>query len=183
MTKELYDVFVDELPNMLSIIETHPERFQKPILEGMCMAFVAPPQDIAVPSRPNESPMHLADPARVVPIESEGDWDYGRELIAFINRDGIDMKKINGNERAAIVAYVFQVLAPEGHRKTAVSAEILVEACRQVRVRIPANPSATLSKAKMAGLLDSAKGSSGYTLSLQGENFVNDLVSKATHEE
>ena len=182
MSKELYVDFVHELPSMLKRVSECPDHLQETVLHGMISAFIAPPHGTVYPERTLDFQAQPAGDMTVAPNVNSGDWDYRRELIAFIGRDGIEMNGMSGIERTAVVAYVFKILAPEEHRLTAVTANILEEACRQARVRLPANPSATLSKAKKAGLLDSAKGSRGYVLSPHGENFVNDMIAKAAQD-
>jgi hypothetical protein len=76
------------------------------------------------------------------------------------------------NQLAATVAYYYQFEAPEGQRKTAISAADLLEATRLAgRDRLP-NPGKTLGNAHDVGLLDRGSERGSFSVNAVGENLV-----------
>lgn len=174
MTRELYDGLASELPEMLAKVSTCPEYLQEAVLNGMIMAFIAPPYLAEQPADVGELPMQTTEVTSVAPNVDSSDWDYRREMLRLAKQHRVDLKKLNGEEFATFVAYIFK-RNPEEHQEDGITAEILTEASRTADRRLPGNASATFSRAKEKGWLDKAEGKGVYCLAPKGENFVYDL--------
>ncbi len=174
MTRKLYGEFVDELPKMLAKVSTCPDHLQEAVLNGMIMAFIAPPHLAEEPADVRESPVQTSEVTSIASNGSSSDKDYRREMLRLAKQHRVDLKKLNGEEFATFVAYIFK-RNPEEHQEDGITAEILTEASRAADRRLPGNASATLSRAKEKGLLDKAEGKGVYCLAPKGENFVYDL--------
>jgi hypothetical protein len=77
----------------------------------------------------------------------------------------------NDIQFAAVVAYFYQFVAPEGQRKERISADILIEGCRLAQHKRPAKAKWTLTNAVAAGYLDRV-GAGEFSLNSVGENLV-----------
>lgn len=73
---------------------------------------------------------------------------------------------------AATVAYYYQFEAPEAQRKDFITAENLLEACRQTGRQRLGNPGQTLRNAHHGGLMDQAGERGNFQINTVGENLV-----------
>ncbi len=76
---------------------------------------------------------------------------------------------------AATVAYYYQFVALENRRRTVITPEDLVEACRLANRNRPPKPYNTLHNAMMAGLLDRGQEPKSFKISTVGENLVQPI--------
>ena len=72
---------------------------------------------------------------------------------------------------AATIAYYYQFLAPEAEKKTSITQEDLLDACRRVDWQRPAKPYLTLNNAFHSGLLDRPE-KGAFSINSVGENLV-----------
>ena len=72
---------------------------------------------------------------------------------------------------AATVAYYYQFLAPQAHRKTTITQEDLLDACRKADWQRPPSPYQTLNNAFHLGLLDRPEKGT-FSINSVGENLV-----------
>jgi hypothetical protein len=75
-------------------------------------------------------------------------------------------------EAAAVAAYFYRYLAPEGERRETIGSESLEEAFRLARRRLPARTIYTLQNARGAGYLDSTGETGQFRLNAVGYNLV-----------
>lgn len=75
------------------------------------------------------------------------------------------------NELAAVVAYFHAFLAPEAERRSSITKDQVVEACRLAERKRPGAPAQVLVNARLAGLLDRVS-EGEYRLNAVGENLV-----------
>lgn len=77
----------------------------------------------------------------------------------------------SGNQLVAAVAYYYKFEAPIPERKTSISKDDLMEACRKANRERPKNPNVILVNAKEYGLVDKV-GTGTYEVNAVGENLV-----------
>jgi hypothetical protein len=75
-------------------------------------------------------------------------------------------------EAAAVAAYFYRYLAPEGERRETIGSELLQEAFRLARRPLPARSIYTLQNARGAGYLDSTGEAGQFRLNAVGYNLV-----------
>lgn len=76
------------------------------------------------------------------------------------------------NHLAATVAYYYRFEAPENERKSAITKEDLLNACRLADWERPNHPNQVLINSQGAGLLDKGSEKGAYAINSVGENLV-----------
>lgn len=176
MTRENYDGLVNELPNMLVKAGSCPDHLQDTVLHGLISAFIAPRHSVEQPVRMGEAPLQTTASVNITSDGDSSDWDYRREMLRLAKEHSVDLKKLNGQQFATFVAYVFQVYGSANVQEEGITVDILNDASRTADRRLPGNPSATLGHAKDNRLLDKAKGTGRYKLAPKGENLIYDVL-------
>lgn len=176
MNTEQYDQLVDQMGHIVAEAKKFPEHLQVAVVNNLCKAFLSDQFGSGIAGSNGRQATASAVVTGVAVEQRDEPWDYERALIQLASENSIDMTKLNGQQFATFVAYVFKVLGPKDRQEDGISADILVAASRTADRRLPGKASATLSNAKQSRLLNKAKGTSGYTLAPKGENFIYDLL-------
>jgi hypothetical protein len=118
---------------------------------------------LGMPHAATTPPVHGTLPASTAPAAGQP-----RDIRSFIQQ------KNPRNERhlAAVVAYFFQLEAPEAQRKDAISSQDLTDASRAANWSRPKHPAQTLINAFNSGYLDKTSERGRYRLNAVGENLV-----------
>lgn len=177
MGKQHVERLKEEIPGHVTFAEGYPAQYRTIIFDYLCQAelkddgmeaeVVAALEDETVIESGSQS-THDA--------ESEP-WDFRRELLKLKESYDLSRKRFKDPEFAALLAFVVNQFAPTEYKNRPITKEHLEDACRTLDRKIPSQAAYTLSVAKREGLLDKAKGESGYTLTPKGENRVRELLS------
>lgn len=130
------------------------ERIIRWVRERLGMTHVAAPPAAPLPATPPHVAVHRAD-------------SKATDIRSFVTEK--DPKSMN--ELAAVVAYYYAFVAPEAERRTSITKEQLVDACRLAERKRPGAPSQVMVNALHAGLLDRVS-EGEYRLNSVGENLV-----------
>ena len=171
MGKEKYEFLMGEMDNILETVEKFPGHLQKPVFDALHSALM---DGNSHRSEPNPS-----QPSDATPTIAEGipkEWDAAKECKKLV--DEYALRNIPAISFAALVAYVYTVIAPDNCKLAAINAEHFEEACVEVGRDI-GNSEAALYNAKRDKhkYLQGGK-KEGYTLTNQGKNYVRNTLLK-----
>lgn len=175
MTKEDYDLLVNEMDTISRKVALFPKELQASVYKNMVETLlgdtrVAADSDEAGEKIERESSLQSSS-------ESSGDArNYASEIEEYYN--DYNFSDFNDMEVATFTAYYFGILAPKDLRTDTITASHYEELCTITGRKFPKNSRKTLNNAKnIRGYLDS-NGSGIYSLTKFGEHFVKNTMLK-----
>ena len=117
MSRELYGQLMDEMDRIVAKVKPYPEHLQPTIIGQLCAALFNGKDAVTDSGISGISEAEATDPTGGADDGIEDAWDYRRELIQLEKENDMNVKKLNGQEFSAYLAYVFKVRGPEGPQK------------------------------------------------------------------
>ena len=175
MTNEQLDKVAVELDDVVARTEKYPLHLQPTILRILWDARNGSPGVVAGTDGSVSQAQHV-NGSGAMPVNGEAtDWDYRRGLDKVAEQHDLNLKSPFDYEYALIVAHVLQYLSPSGFDGDAMTKDHVKDAWKHADRDLPNRLREPLSESAKKGLLQQAKGKSGYTLTLKGENHVRKL--------
>lgn len=175
MTKEDYDLLVNEMDTISRKVALFPKELQASVYENMVETLLGDTRAAADSDNAGE---RIEREASLQPAtESSRDArNYASEIEAYYN--DYNLADFNDMEVATFTAYYFGFHAPKNLMTDKITASHYEELCTITGRKFPKNSRKTLNNAKNArGYLDS-NGSGIYSLTKFGEHFVKNTMLK-----
>ena len=180
MNNEQLDMVERKMEMVVTRVENYPIHLQPTILKILWHEL-------------NESPGSVSNTAGTVvreqsangssalTVEAEPlDWDFRRGLDQIAEQHDFDLKSPYDYEYALIVSHVLQFLSPADYNAPTLTTELVNDVWRHADRDIPSRPRAPINKAVAKGLLEPAKGKSGFLLTPKGEKRVKKLLANGS---
>ena len=107
----------------------------------------------------------------------------GEALVEFFANNKNGIKAANNSEFAAIVAYFYQVIAPEDERQNGIDTNTFTQAFNAAKRRPIKKPNNTLNNAKKSGLLESNRRGYFSITALGRHRVMNEILAEADNNE